>query len=75
MSGDNKDGHDGDIRVAGEGWQEMNCYLEETASGFPPIQAPPLFPDSIPRLDSKCPIMHLRFWQILQIVKILSATA
>lgn len=51
-------------------------YLEETASGFSPsIQAPLLFPDLIPRLDSKCPIMHLRFWQTLQKVKILSATA
>lgn len=76
MSGDNKDGHDGDTGVAGEEWQEMNCYLEETASGFSPsIQAPLLFPDSIPRLDSKCPIMHLRFWQIPQIFNVLSGTA
>lgn len=35
MTGDSKDGHnEGDVGATGEGWQEMNCYLEETASGF-----------------------------------------
>lgn len=34
MADDYKDGHDeDDVRTRGEGWQEMNCYLEETASG------------------------------------------
>lgn len=34
MSGDYKDGHNkGDVRATGEGWQEINCYLKETASG------------------------------------------
>lgn len=34
MAGDYKDGHDGDVGVTREGWQEMNCYLEENASEF-----------------------------------------
>lgn len=66
---DYKDGHNkGDVEATGKGWLEMNCYLEETASGFSSLQLRHLSSlDSIPRLDSESPIMHLRFRQILQI--------
>lgn len=34
---------------------------------LPSTQAPLLFPNSIPRLDSRSPILHFWFWQIFQI--------
>lgn len=35
MASDYKDGHEeGDVGATGKGWQEMNCYLEATASQF-----------------------------------------
>lgn len=35
MSGDYKDGHNkGDVGATREEWQEINCYLKETASGY-----------------------------------------
>lgn len=70
MADDYKDDHDeGDVRATREVQQEMNCYLEETASGFFSSfnSGTLLSPDSIPRLDSKSPILHLWLWQILQI--------
>lgn len=35
MAGDYNNGHnEGDVGATAQGWQEINCYLEETASGI-----------------------------------------
>lgn len=49
VAGDHKDGHEeGDVGATGKGRQEMNCYLEETASRFTPS-----FNSTLSKLDSK----------------------
>lgn len=51
-----------------EGWQEINCYLKETASGYSFFFNSGTSTLQIQfQLDSNSPIMHLWFWQILQI--------
>lgn len=66
---DDKHGHDeSDVGTREEEWQDMSHHLEENASGFTSsTQALLLSPDSILRLDSKNPILHLWLWQSLQI--------
>lgn len=67
MTGDNKDGHDeGDVGAKDGKGQTAIWKKPSPDSLLPSTQAPLLSSESIPRSDSKRPILHLWPWQIPQ---------